>query len=126
MKTIAVALSVVMLAGGVADTQARGFRLRGSSASTPLPSTPSLSTARRIPSIAAVGAISSTAPAQAVAGATIPAVMTTQAQAADLDDNTPIPPMPPAPGNVTVAKPAQPWCPSGRTVGAGTGFCLIN
>ncbi|GEP08810.1 hypothetical protein [Methylobacterium gnaphalii] len=118
MRTVAVTLSVAMLAGSVADAQARGFRLRSSSFS----SVSSSAKARRIPAIAAVGAISS--PDPALAGAKPRGVMTAQAE--DADENAPIPPMPPAPEAVPVTKPAQPWCATGRTVGVGKGFCLIN
>ncbi|GLS42265.1 hypothetical protein [Methylobacterium brachythecii] len=119
MRTVAVTLSVVMLAGSAVDAQARGLRLRGSNFSAAASSAKT----RGIPTVAAVGAIGSVDPA--LAGAKPRGVMT--AQAGDADENAPIPPMPPAPEAVPAAeKAAKPWCPSGKTAGVGKGFCLIN
>lgn len=127
MKSIAVvAVSVLALMGSVAGAEARGFRLRGSGFSVPS-RTVSLHepASARLPAISPLGVFDPTAEKATIVTRS---VMTTDGLGADpaADDGGPIPPMPPAPAPVAAKKPAQPWCPSGRIAGNGTGFCLIN
>lgn len=121
MRTVAVvAVSILTLIGSLTGAEARGFRLRGFSSASSHGALPRGSVAVRPTSVATVGAIDLSTvnrggPRNAVA-----------AQSAVADETAPIPPMPPAPATVAVAKPAEPWCRSGRVAGSGTGFCLIN
>ncbi len=119
MKSITlIMVSVLAIVGTVAGAEARGFKLRGSllsHRSTTMPSKPT----RSLPIIAAVGTTAAVDPKQAGA---IPAI----GQSASAEENAPIPPMPPASQSVSAKKTDAPWCPSGRTAGIGSGFCLIN
>ncbi|GEP00306.1 hypothetical protein [Methylobacterium haplocladii] len=122
MRTLTVvALSALTLAGSIAGAEARGFRLRGSGFAIPHRSaTARVTTTRPVPTIATVGAIGLFDPTRPDASIVTRSVMTAGAT----DETSPIPPMPPVPA--AVKKSAEPWCPSGRIAGAGTGFCLIN
>ncbi|GJE55159.1 MULTISPECIES: hypothetical protein [Methylobacterium] len=126
MRPVAVvAVSVLTLAASIADAEARGFRLRGSSFSVPHRSASARDTAtRRLPIIAAVGAIGPFDPSRSDARNVTRSARGSEADGAD--ETAPIPPMPPAPVSLAVEKVSEPWCPSGRIAGTGTGFCLIN
>lgn len=118
------ALSVLVIAGGALEAQARGARLH----------------------LAALPRIGSATPAPAAKNRTAEAAPTTEPAPAlrgvePTEAQVPPPPVPPPATTGSVpekppvgkpaepakpAKPAEPWCRSGRTTGNGSGFCIVN
>ena len=121
------------LAASSSSAEARGFRLRlgigSATAATPVPLPPRLTQRIANAGVPLPVATSSAITAPAIAAPVLPRI-------------TPAPQAPaPVVGltQVTLPNPAErarapeppvhvagPWCPSGRVVGAGAGFCAIN
>lgn len=149
MRTLPlIGLAALTLATGAADVQARARirlgRVQAPAAIRPVEQRPAPGLAARrdpagagptyvsLPSQASVAALPAET-AEPVAAAPAPtAALPPQESAAALAPGVAGPAAAPTAAPATAKAPAQavieagPWCPSGRVVGTGAGFCMVN
>jgi hypothetical protein len=135
MRTLLlIGLAGLTLAAGAADAQARarirfgGIRLPAPVSARPVEQRPALAARRDAAGAGPTYVLLPPAGGipDAVREAAKPAVAPTAAVAAPVAVPAPAPTPAPAKARAQAVTEAAPWCLSGRVVGTGAGFCMIN